>query len=77
MAGNLENVGYTLPIKACVYNIDVMEEVASNVACGANAISKAVFDNCERIERQASPKDIKTYLSKIDEILMAKQKLFC
>ncbi|MBQ9734954.1 MAG: coproporphyrinogen dehydrogenase HemZ, partial [Clostridia bacterium] len=43
MAGNLENVGYTKPNKACVYNIDVMEEIAQNVSCGANAISKRVY----------------------------------
>jgi len=76
MAGNLENVGYTKPGKACVYNIDVMEEIAQNVACGANAISKRVFFGGERIERAASPKDVKTYLEKIELIKENKTKLF-
>ena len=76
MAGNLENVGYSKPNKACVYNIDVMEEIAQNVACGANAISKRVFNGGERIERVASPKDVVTYLTKREIIKEQKEKLF-
>lgn len=76
MAGNLENVGYTKPGKACVYNIDVMEEIAQNVSCGANAISKRVYNGGERIERKASPKDVKTYLQKLEIIKQNKLELF-
>lgn len=76
MAGNLENVGYAKAGKVCVYNIDIMEEIAQNVACGANAISKRVYFGGERIEREASPKDVKTYLQKIDLIKQRKSKLF-
>ena len=76
MAGNLENVGYAKQGKACVYNIDVMEEIAQNVACGANAISKRVYNGGERIERVASPKDVITYLNKIEQIKQEKGKLF-
>ena len=76
MAGNLENVGYSKAGKECVYNINTMEEISSTVACGANAISKRFFALENRIEREASPKDIKTYMSKIPEILERKTKLF-
>ncbi|PWM70248.1 MAG: coproporphyrinogen dehydrogenase HemZ [Bacillota bacterium] len=76
MAGNLENTGYTLPDRACVYNVDTMEEISSTVACGANAVSKAVFDGCERIERYKNPKDIPTYLQKIDAVIEKKARLF-
>lgn len=76
MAGNLENVGYTKAGKACVYNIDIMEETTSNVACGANAISKRVFNGGERIEREASPKDVITYINKLEKIKENKKKLF-
>ncbi len=76
MAGNLENVGYAKPNKACVYNIDVMEEISQTIACGANAISKRVFDGGQRIERCASPKDVLTYLQKFDKIKVDKSKLF-
>ena len=76
MAGNLENVGYCREGKACIYNIDVMEEISSTVACGANAISKRVTGGGEKIERAASPKDVKTYIEKIQTIMSAKDKLF-
>lgn len=76
MAGNLENTGYTKNGFACVYNVDVMEEIADNLACGANGVSKKLFDGGERIERYGAPKDIKTYIDKIDKIISRKNKLF-
>lgn len=76
MAGNLENTGYAKEGKVCVYNVDVMEEISQNVACGANAVSKRVFNGGERIERLASPKDILTYLNKAPEIIEKKKKFF-
>ena len=75
-AGNNENVGWTKPGKACVYNIDIMEETADNLAAGANAVSKRVFNAENRIERFASQKDLKTYIGKIDEIIERKNKFF-
>lgn len=75
-AGNLENAGYALPGTECVYNIDNMEEVASVVACGANAITKRVFEGGSRIERAADPKDVYTYLNKLEVLIEAKRKLF-
>ncbi len=76
MAGNLENTGYTLPGKICVYNVDVMEETASNIACGANAVSKRVFPKENRIERYGAPKDIASYIAKLPVIIEEKNKLF-
>ena len=76
MSGAHENTGYAKPGKACVYNVDVMEESADNLAVGANAISKRVFYSEGRIERLASPKDLPTYLSKLDKIIEGKKKLF-
>lgn len=73
-AGNLENTGYSKKGKECVYNVDVMEENSDNVACGANAVSKRVFINENRIERYGSPKDIKTYIDKIDLIIEQKSQ---
>jgi oxygen-independent coproporphyrinogen-3 oxidase len=75
-AGNNENVGWTKPNKACVYNIDIMEETADNLALGSNAVSKRVFTEKNRIERFASPKDFKTYFEKIDEIIQKRAKFF-
>lgn len=75
-SGNLENAGYTKKGKACVYNIDAMEEISSCVACGANAVSKRVNFERKKIERYGSPKDVKTYMGKTEEIINAKKTLF-
>ena len=66
MAGNMENVGYSLPNKVCAYNIDMMEDRLSIIAHGAGAMNKRVFSGEKRIERVPNPKDIKTYIEKID-----------
>ncbi|MBD5632508.1 MAG: coproporphyrinogen dehydrogenase HemZ [Clostridia bacterium] len=75
-AGGLENVGWCKPNKACVYNIDVMEEITDNIAVGANAISKRRYGDEDRIERYAAPKDIPTYIAKVDKIIEERLKLF-
>ena len=74
--GRLENVGYTLPGKACVYNVDIMEETHSVHASGAGAISKRVFPAEGRIERLSEMKEIKGFNQRIDEIVQKKQLFF-
>ena len=74
--GNQENVGWTKPGKACVYNIDIMEETADNLAVGANAVSKRVFNGQGLIHRFASQKDLKTYIEKIEEIITKRRAFF-
>lgn len=76
MAGAHENVGWTKKGCASVYNIDVMEESADNLAVGANAISKKVILGEGRIERIGSPKDIPTYLDKVDKLIEEKNSLY-
>ena len=76
MAGAHENVGWTKKGFASVYNIDVMEEIADNLAVGANAITKKIFVQEGRIERIGSPKDIPTYLSKVEKGIEEKRALF-
>ena len=71
-----ENTGWCKPNTACIYNIHMMEEIADTIACGANAISKVIFNENDRIERYGTPKDIPTYLAKIDKIIEEKQALF-
>lgn len=74
-AGGLENVGWAKRGKACVYNVDVMEETSTNVAVGANAITKRVYGQGGKISRYAAPKDIVTYLGKIEEIISRRNQL--
>ena len=75
-AGGHENCGWALPGKACAYNIGVMEEISHNIAVGANAISKRIYEGENRIERLASPKDIPTYISKCGKIIADRLALF-
>ncbi len=74
--GNNENVGWTKLNKACVYNIDIMEETADNLAVGANAVSKRVFNDKGLITRLASQKDLPTYIANVDEIIKKKREFF-
>lgn len=74
--GNNENVGWTKPGKACVYNVDIMEETADNLAVGANAVSKRVCNETGLITRFASQKDLKTYMESLEEIIEKKRKFF-
>ncbi len=75
-AGANENIGWAKPGKVCVYNVGTMEEISSNIAVGAGAISKRVYSEENRIERLASPKDIPTYLNKYREIISKRAALF-
>ena len=75
MAGNLENVGYASPGKAGIYNIPIMEEKQTIVACGAGTVTKRVYGD-GRIDRCDNVKDVKLYMEKIDEMIQRKQQLF-
>jgi oxygen-independent coproporphyrinogen-3 oxidase len=75
MAGNLENVGFAKPGLEGIYNILIMEEKQSIVACGAGATTKAVFPD-GRIERADNVKDIEQYLARVDEMIERKRKLY-
>lgn len=74
--GNLENIGYTLPEKQCIFNVDSMEETVSIMACGANAISKMVDHKNQKITRAANAKFLPDYISRIDEEINKKINLF-
>ena len=76
MLGNLENIGYFKNDKLCVFNVDSMEEFASIIACGANAISKRYYFVDNKIERFANLKNITEYISRIDEMIEKKNLLF-
>lgn len=76
MSGNLDNTGYAKIGKACMYNIDIMEETHSIIACGAGAISKRVWTAENRLERVANPKGIDVYLAREDKILRDKEQFF-
>lgn len=75
MVGNMENVGYTIKGKECIYNIEMIEEKQSIIALGADGISKVVFKEENRIERFANLKDVRQYIENIDKMIKGKIKL--
>lgn len=74
MAGNLENVGYARPDQICLYNILMMEEKQTIVACGAGSVSKRVYPD-GRIERCENVKDVSQYIERIGEMIERKRVL--
>ena len=76
ISGNLENTGFARPGAEGVYNIVIMEEVQSLIACGAGTVSKRVGTEGKNIRRCDTPKDIEQYLSRIDEMVERKRELF-
>ena len=76
ISGNFENTGYARPGKAGIYNILINEEVQSIVALGAGTVTKRVYGYDGRIERCDNVKDVKLYMSQIDEMIRRKADLF-
>lgn len=75
MSGALENVGYAIPGKESLYNIDIMEETQNILALGSGAISKWIFPKESRLIREANPKDIPTYIAKWKEMTQRRKNL--
>ena len=75
MAGNLENTGFARTGKYGLYNIVMMEEVQTIIACGAGTVTKRVYGD-GRIERCDNVKDVALYISKIEEMIDRKRHLF-
>lgn len=76
MVGNMENVGYSKENKECIYNIQMIEDSQTIIALGADAVSKVVFLDENRIERFGNVKDVKEYINRIDEMIEGKIALF-
>ncbi len=72
--GNLENVGYSRPGMECLYNIQIMEERQTILACGAGAVTKVIFPR-NRIERSFNVKSVEEYIGRIDEMLVRKANI--
>lgn len=73
IAGNFENVGYAAAGKACIYNVLIMEEQQTIIACGSGASTKFVFDGGARIERAENVRDLDNYIGRIDEMTERKR----
>lgn len=73
MAGNFENVGYSLPGHEGRYNIEIMEEKQTILAFGAGGVSKIYEPPVDRISRVPNMKNAKEYIERIDEMIQRKK----
>lgn len=67
---NLENTGYAKIGCESIYNVSIMEETHTVLACGAGASNKIVGKN--NINRIYNTKDVLDYIRNIDEIIKKK-----
>lgn len=72
MVGNMENLGYAKEGKHCLYNIEMIEDKQTIIALGADAVTKVVFLEQNRIERFGNVKDVKEYVNRVDELIQGK-----
>ncbi|EYE89636.1 coproporphyrinogen III oxidase [Fervidicella metallireducens AeB] len=72
MVSPLENVGYCKGGRECIYNIQMIAENKSIISMGADAVTKLVFPEENRIERSANVKDVREYIARIDEMIERK-----
>ncbi|MBR7133260.1 MAG: coproporphyrinogen dehydrogenase HemZ [Clostridia bacterium] len=70
--GNLENVGYSKAGYECLYNVYIMDETHTILACGASAVTKLREPDGDYIERIFNFKYPYEYINQFDEILSRK-----
>ena len=73
--GNLENVGYAKPGSEGLYNVYIMDETHTILACGASAVSKLKAEDDGKIERIFNFKYPYEYINKFDEIMKRKERI--
>ncbi|MBE6749782.1 MAG: coproporphyrinogen dehydrogenase HemZ [Ruminococcaceae bacterium] len=70
--GNLENVGYSKKGYECLYNVYIMDETHSILACGASAVTKLREPGGNYIERIFNFKYPYEYIERFNEIISRK-----
>ncbi len=70
---NLENTGYCKPGTEGLYNVYIMDETHTILACGAGAVSKLCNADGTKIERVYNYKYPYEYLSRFEEMLARKE----
>lgn len=71
--GNLENVGYAKKGKECLYNVYIMDETHTILACGASAVTKMREPGGDYIERIFNFKYPYEYINRFDELMERKK----
>lgn len=71
--GNLENVGYAKKGAECLYNVYIMDETHTILACGASAVTKLREPDGPFIDRIYNFKYPYEYISRFDELIERKK----
>ncbi len=74
-AGSLENVGWAKETKECLYNIFMMEECHTILACGGGAVTKLKAPRGSEIERIFNFKYPFEYISGFEELKVRKKRI--
>ena len=75
MVGNLENVGWSLPGKGCLYNVFVMDETHTILSCGAGAVTKLREYGTNYLKRVFNFKYPYEYIGRFDELMERKNEI--
>lgn len=75
MLSNLENIGWAKKGYFSPYNVYIMEETHSILACGAGAVTKLRDVDSDRLERIFNFKFPYEYISRFDELLERKARV--
>ena len=73
--GNLENVGYALPGTESCYNVYIMDEDQTILACGAGGVTKIVGEGENPIHRVFNFKYHFEYIDRFDKIIDRKKQV--
>ena len=72
MAGNLENVGWSKKGFESLYNVFVMDETHTILACGSGGVTKLKNQSTDHLERIFNFKYPYEYIDRFDEIIERK-----
>ncbi len=75
MVGNQENTGWAKPGFECLYNVVIMEECQTILACGAGAVTKLRDLDSDRIERIFNFKYPYEYIGRYEEMMLRKDRV--
>lgn len=75
MKGNLENVGWSKKGFESLYNVYVMDETHTILACGSGGVTKLKKYNTEYLERVFNFKYPYEYIDRFDDIINRKQAI--
>lgn len=72
MVGNLENVGWSKKGFESLYNVYVMDETHTILACGSGGVTKLIRNNPDYLERIFNFKYPYEYIDRFDELIQRK-----